>query len=97
VPDSDQLLGSRLAGTAGYHAKWRPLTPQEHAIAVAELRDLAAGRTDLLAEQAGLLIGGSEHTINAPIKRAAADLLIAAGADPALLPRWIEEGRCRAH
>jgi hypothetical protein len=62
---------------------------------VAELRALAAGRTDLLAEQAGLLIGSSEGTINAPIKRCAAGLLIAAGADEDPIPRWVEEGRKR--
>jgi hypothetical protein len=36
-----------------------------------------------------------EDTINAPIKRCAAELLIAAGADPSLVPQWIEEGRRR--
>ncbi len=62
---------------------------------MAELRALAAGRADLLAEQAGLLIGSSEGTINAPFKHCAAELLIVAGADDNLIPQWIEKGRKR--
>ena len=64
-------------------------------MAVAELSDLAGGRADLLAEQAGLLIGFSEGTVMEPFKRCAAGLLIAAGADESLVPQWVEEGRCR--
>jgi hypothetical protein len=95
LPDPDRILAAKLTGTANRHAQWRDLTPGEHATAVTELRNLAAGRTDLLAEEAGLLIGCHEHTINAPIKHQAAGLLIAAGADPDLIPQWIEEGRRR--
>jgi hypothetical protein len=94
-PDRDRLLAAELCGAALHHAKWRDLTEEEHAAAVAELRGLASGRADLLAEQAGLLIGSSEGTINAPFKRCAAELLIAAGADENLIPQWIEEGRKR--
>ncbi len=91
----DGILGARLYGTAMHHAKWRELTEQETAAAVAALRELAAGRADLLAEQAGLLIGASEGTLHQPLKHSAAQLLIAAGANPAQIPRWIEEGRRR--
>ncbi|HXL18107.1 MAG TPA: hypothetical protein VN961_11370 [Streptosporangiaceae bacterium] len=94
-PDPDGILAAKLTGTARYHAKRRDLTPDEHATAVTELRELAAGRTDLLAELAGLLIGGSEHTINAPIKRCAADLLIAPAPTPPSSRTWIEEGRSK--
>jgi hypothetical protein len=94
-PGSDCLLAAELHGTAERHAKWRDLTEDEHAAAVAELRDLAAGRADLLAEEAGLLIGFYEGTINEPVKTSAARLLIAAGADESLVPVWIEEGRRR--
>ena len=39
---------------ANHHGKWRELTKEEEeAAAAAELRELAAGRTDLLAEVAG--------------------------------------------
>ncbi len=94
-PDRDRLLAAELCGVALHHAEWRDLTEEENAAAVAELRGLAAGRADLLAEQAGLLIGGSEGTINAPFKCCAAELLIAAGADENLIPQWVEEGRKR--
>ena len=94
-PAAERLLAAELCGVALHHAKWRDLTADEHAAAVAELYALAAGRADLLAEQAGLLIGSSDGTINAPFKRCAAELLIAAGADEDLIPQWIEEGRRR--
>jgi hypothetical protein len=94
-PDADSLLGAELRGTAEHHAKWRPRTADEHAAAVAELRELAGGRSDLLAEEAGLLIGCYEDHINGPLKRCAAELLIAAGADESLLTEWIGEGRRR--
>ena len=54
-PERDRIRVSQLRGTAGHHAKWRELTTDEEAAAVAELRELAAGRTDLLAEVAGVL------------------------------------------
>jgi hypothetical protein len=94
-PAAERLLAAELCGVALHHAKWRDLTEEENAAAVAELRAVAAGRADLLAEQAGLLIGSSESTINAPFKRCAAELLIAAGANQSLIPQWIEEGRRR--
>ena len=92
---ADRLLAAELCGVALHHARWRDLTEEENAAPVAELRALAAGRADLLAEQAGLLMGGSEGTINEPFKCCAARLLIAAGADEDLIPQWIEEGRKR--
>ncbi len=58
-PEADRILIARLMGTAKRHARWRDLTPAEHAAAVAELRDLAAGRADLLAEAAGILEGSA--------------------------------------
>jgi hypothetical protein len=108
-PRPGRILAAKLTGTATRHAKWRDLTPEEHTAAVTELRDLAAGRTGLLARQAGLLArqagllarqaglltGCCEHSLHGPIKRQAAGLLIAAGADTQLIPQWIEEGRRR--
>jgi hypothetical protein len=93
--DPDRLLGAELCGEAMHRARWRQLTADETAAAVAALRELAGGRTDLLAEQTGLLLGFSEDTITAPLKRCAALLLIAAGADESLVPQWVEEGRRR--
>src|SRR6266566_734448 len=58
-PDRDRILVAQLTGTARHHAKWRELTGDEEAAAVSELRELAGGRTDLLAEVAGILEGAS--------------------------------------
>lgn len=63
--------------------------------AVAELREVAAGRTDLLAEVAGLAEGSAEGQLDEPLARQVADLCHKAGADPEAIPAWIEEGRHR--
>ena len=94
-PNRDRILVAQLTGEAGHHARWRELTEAEHAAAVAELRELAAGRVDLLAEVAGILEGASEGRLNEPLARQAAQLCREAGADPDLIPAWIEEGRRR--
>ena len=62
---------------------------------MAELRDLADGRADLLAEVAGILEGAREGEMDEPLARQAADLCRKAGADPEAIPAWIEEGRRR--
>ena len=62
---------------------------------MAALRELAGGRADLLAEVAGILEGASEGRLNEPLARQAAQLCREAGADPDLIPAWIEEGRRR--
>lgn len=92
----DQLLVAALTGEARHHARWRPLTDDEHAAAVHALQELAAGRTDLLAEVAGVMEGFTEGTPHEPIARQAARLCRDAGADPQLTAEWIEEGRRRA-
>ena len=46
---AEQILTAQLTGAARQHARGRPLTPGEHDAAVAALRELAAGRADLLA------------------------------------------------
>ncbi len=94
-PDRDRILVAQLTGTAGHHAKWRELTGEEEAAAVDELRELADGRGDLLAEVAGILEGVSEGELNEPIARQSARLCRKAGADPEAIPTWIEEGRRR--
>ena len=93
--EADRILTARLRGTAKRHARWRELTADEHAAAVAELRELAAGRADLLAEVAGIMEGASEGEMDEPLLRQAARLCHDAGADGALIPAWIEEGRRR--
>ena|SRR5258708_6470757 len=59
-PDPDRILVAQITGTARHHARWRQLTGAEEAAAVAELRELASGRADLLAEVAGIWEGTSE-------------------------------------
>jgi hypothetical protein len=64
---------------------------------VAELREVAGDRSELLAEVAGLAIGtaegkGPEYEGQA---QAVAELCRLAGADESLIPQWIETGRER--
>ena len=65
-PTADRILVAQLTGEARHHAKWRPLTEDEEAIALAELRALAVGRADLLAEVAGIFEGTSEGELDEP-------------------------------
>jgi len=60
------------------------------------LRELAAGRADLLAEVAGILEGASKGELDEPLTRQAAMLCRKAGADAEAIPAWIDEGRRRA-
>jgi hypothetical protein len=86
---------AELTGEARHHARWRPLTEEEETAAVTELRELADGRGDLLAEVAGILEGASEGELYEPLARCAAELCRKAGADLEAIPAWIEEGRRR--
>jgi hypothetical protein len=92
----DRILVAQLTGEARYHAKWRPLSADEEAAALAGLRALAGGRADLLAEVAGIFEGTSEGELDEPLARCAARLCRQAGADAAAIPAWIEEGRRRS-
>ena len=90
------MIVAELTGEAKHHAKWRPLTQDEETAAIAGLRAIADGRTDLLAEVAGVLTGTSEGRLDEPLVRQAAELCRKAGADPEAIPRWVQEGRRRA-
>jgi len=94
--DADRILVAQLAGEARHHAKWRRLSREEETAALAGLRALAGGRADLLAEVAGIFEGTSEGELDEPLARCAAWLCRQAGADPAAIPAWIEEGRRRS-
>ena len=94
-PQADRLLIAELCGEARRRAQWRELSSEEEAAAVAELRKLAGGRADLLAEVAGILEGAREGELDEPLARQAAKLCRAAGADPEAIPAWIAEGRRR--
>jgi hypothetical protein len=93
---ADRILVAQLTGEACHHARWRELSSDEEAAAVSELRELAGGRADLLAEVAGIFEGTSEGELDEPLVRQAADLCRKAGADAEAIPRWVEEGRRRA-
>jgi hypothetical protein len=95
-PDPDGITTARLAGTAGRYASRQPL---DVAVALAELREIASGRGDLLAERAGIILGFRDREERDgiwPRKALEAALLIAAGADLERLPEWVAEGQRRA-
>src|SRR6185312_11037932 len=94
-PGPDRILVAQLTGTARHHARWRELAQDEQGAAVTELCELAGGRVDLLAEVAGIFEGTSEGELDEPLARQAAQLCRDAGADPDVIPAWIEEGRSR--
>jgi hypothetical protein len=53
-PDPDGITTAQLAGTAGRYVGRKPLDVEA---AVTELREIANGRGDLLAERAGVTLG----------------------------------------
>jgi hypothetical protein len=87
--DPDGVRRANIAGTASRYASRQPLDVEA---AVAELREIADGRGDLLAERAGVTLGfyARENRDEGPRKAPAAALLIAAGADLTRLTEWIE-------
>jgi hypothetical protein len=93
VGDQDRILHAWLAGTARHLATNARVREAE---SVRQLRELAEGRTDLLAEVAGIALGVSEGRLDEYIGRRIADLCIAAGADQDQLADWVAEGRNRA-
>jgi hypothetical protein len=95
TPERDHLLVSEIHGEARHYAARREPTADEHAAAVAALRELAGGRADLLAEVARLMEGVAEGQPDEPLIRQAAQLCRDAEADPDLIPGWVEEERRR--
>lgn len=87
-PDRDGIAVARLTGAAHYARTQHMTTDQS----VAHLRDIST-RPDLLAQAAGILAGGGKvHIGYWPWALADARLLVQAGADRTLLPRWIRQG-----
>ena len=86
MTEADRLLYATLAGAAARHAGLGALAPEQEAAAVAELREIAGHRPDLLAHRAGTAIGFGESQYDAVVYRLIADLCIKAGADPAQIP-----------
>ena len=91
-PDPDRILVARLSGSAIRLA--RAGAPIDEA--VAELRALAGGRGDLLAETAGVMAGWWSVRVNGGGDAVAVGLLVLAGADHDLIARWVMVGRVRA-
>jgi hypothetical protein len=95
-PQADRIIVARLMGAAGRHSRWEPPSEAVTAAAVAELREIAVGRSDLLAEVAGVLVGFREGTPDEPKARNDAEFCRLAGADEAQIPQWVAIGRDRA-
>jgi hypothetical protein len=95
--DAYRIIVAELTGAAQRHARWRELTESKTADAVAELREIAGGRADLLAEVAGLLLGAREGALDEAKAKAAAQLCRLEGADESVIPKWIEEGHRHDH
>ena len=91
--DPDRIRYAKIAGAAARHVQGLQSTAEEDAAAIAELAHAAAGRMDLLAERAGTALGFSEGGLEPARNRQIAELCIAAGADKALMERWIAVGR----
>jgi hypothetical protein len=91
-PNPDGIITARLTGASARHVGQMQLDADA---AVAELREIAGGRTDLLARQAGLIFGARERDVRDgewPRRAVQAALLIQAGADVSQLAEWVEEG-----
>jgi len=96
VSTADQLILARIAACARRHAASGVVDDLD--AAVADLRETAGNRSDLLAQDAGLALGYVETGLPllAPGFRAEAELCRAAGADETVIPAWVELGRRRA-
>jgi hypothetical protein len=95
LDNPDGVITAQLAGTASRHAVREPLDVEA---ALAELREIADGRGDLLAERAGVTPGFYARESRDEWQRKAleAALCIAAGADLTRLTEWIAVGQERA-
>jgi len=93
---ADQILGAKIAAIAARHCDRGKIDDLDRAMA--ELREVAGDRPDLLAELAGISLGLAEGTIPSLALRhlAEAELAREAGADQTLIEQWIVIGRKRA-
>lgn len=93
-PDPDRLLAAALYGTA------RRLAAEDDSIAEVKLvlGDLADGRYDLLAREAGLMAGYWSVAVQRthPVELLTAGLLVVSGSvDLPTVAEWVEVGRRR--
>jgi hypothetical protein len=66
------MIIAELTGTAQHYARWDEPDEETTAAVVAELREIADGRADLLAEVAGIQLGTKDGTPDEPRARNAA-------------------------
>ena len=92
TPEADRILIAQLHGESQRHARRGELAGDERAAAVAAVRELVGGRSDLLAHVAGILEGFSAGEPDEVTPHRAAALCRDAGADPELIPAWTEIG-----
>ena len=102
-PGEDRLIIAHLAGASSRHAGWRRPVGEARDAALAELREIATVdghlRADLLAEEAGILLGiadvkGPPTGLHDALR---GELLVDAGAaPPELVEEWRAEGNYRA-
>ena len=91
-PDPDRILMAKLSGTAIHLARVGGSIDE----AVSELREMAGGRGDLLAQEAGLMCGAWSVRLETGDFLVAAGFLAMAGAEYGEIRRWVEIGRERA-
>ena len=89
--EPDRLILAEIAGAARRHTVRHALSEDQRAAAVAELREIAGDRPDLLARHAGVAIGIAQvcDPILRPQYELAAGLCREAGADESLIEPWI--------
>ena len=95
-PQADRILVAQLTGTAQHYAEWRELTGAGHEVAVAGLRELAAGRADLLAKVAGTLEASPRGSCANRMRGKPRSCAVTPERIPDQVPAWIEIGRQRA-
>ena len=87
-----RLVLAKLQGVVMRHARWEPLGEAEMAAAVAEVREVLAGRDDgpqLLAYVAGILTGARfSHPDELAQAVVAGSVCVAAGADEFTVDGW---------
>ena len=91
-PGTDDHLLSQIADVCRWCAVGGPHTAQRQA---AELAQITAGRTDMLARYAGQSQAWHDIGPDAAVHERAAQLCITAGADMGLIERWGRERRPR--
>lgn len=98
-PNPDRIIIAGLYGTALRRGGWHKPTGIYREAAIEEIRDVAAGRTDLLAEAAGIMLGTHPpDDVQHARYRIAADLILEAAdldQDHPDVQHWIAMGERR--